>query len=501
MTTVHEENERKYDGALERPLSADGLPQVAQAVPGGTEKLDAVYFDTPDLRLLRSGITLRRRRGGADAGWHLKTPGSNGIRVETRLPLDAGRKRRPPKELVRLTRGAARGEPLAPVARLRTERVITLLVDAERRTLAEVVRDRVSAEEPSAEPSARRAAVTVWEETEVELADGRPELMDEVEEQLRARGLRRSAASSKLGRVLGDRLTEGQEQSEPPAGSVGAALTAYLREQVAAVRALDPAVRHDRPDSVHQLRVAVRRIRSALASHRKLLDRDITDPLDKELRWFGKVLGRARDAEVLGERLGEQAAELPAAGRPAEVSARITARFGRRYRRAHRAALEVMDGRRYFALLDAVDRLAADPPLTRRAERGKAEARRVLKKQRRRTVRRLGTALDLPPGPERDAALHRARKAAKRARYTSESAAPVAGKPAERLRKNMKRIQKPLGAHQDGVVAEPAVLDTADEARHHGEDAFGYGLLYATQRAGEEQQVADAAKARKKAKG
>ncbi|MEW1912588.1 CYTH and CHAD domain-containing protein [Kitasatospora sp. NPDC085895] len=499
MTTVHEENERKYDGALDRPLTADGLSQVSGVVPGGTEKLNAVYFDTPDLRLLRSGITLRRRSGGHDAGWHLKTPGSNGMRVETRLPLATGHKRRPPKELVRLVRGAARGERLAPVARLKTERTVTLLVDAQRRTLAELVRDRVSAKAPTVD-TAPGAGPTVWTETEVELADGGPELLDEVEERLRARGLRRSAASSKLGRVLGERLESPADRAAPPEGSVAAALTGYLREQVAAVHALDPAVRVDRPDSVHRLRVAVRRIRSALAAHRKLLDRSVTDPLEQELRRFGKVLGKARDAEVLGERLAEQASGLPAAGRPAEVSARISARYARRYRRAHRTALQAMDGGRYFALLNALDELAARPPLRKRARRGTSEARKVLERQRRRAVRRLGTALGLPPGRERDEALHRARKAAKRARYAAECAAPAAGRPAGKLRKRMKRIQQPLGAHQDGVVAEPAIVDAAAEARRHGEDTFGYGLLHAVQRAHEEQQVAEAAKARKKAR-
>ncbi|WP_030275464.1 CYTH and CHAD domain-containing protein [Streptomyces sp. NRRL B-24484] len=500
MTTVHEENERKYDGALDGPLTADGLSEVSGVVPGGTEKLNAVYFDTPDLRLLRSGITLRRRSGGGDAGWHLKTPGSNGIRVETRLPLEAGHRRRPPKELVRLVRGTARGERLAPVARLKTERTVTLLVDAERRTLAEMVRDRVSATAPSGADTAPGTGPTVWTETEVELAAGDPGLLDEVEERLRAGGLRRSAASSKLGRVLGERLDEPAGRAEPPAGSVAAALTAYLREQVAAVHSLDPAVRLDRPDSVHRLRVTVRRIRSALAAHRKLLDRSVTDPLDEELRRFGKVLGRARDAEVLGERLAEQASGLPAAGRPAEVSARISARYARRYRRAHQTALQAMDGRRYFALLNALDGLAARPPLRKRARRGTSEARRVLERQRRRAVRRLGSALDLSPGPDRDKALHRARKAAKRARYAAECAAPAAGRPAGELRKRMKRIQQPLGAHQDGVVAEPAIVDSAAGARRHGEDTFGYGLLYAAQRAHEEQQVADAAKARRKAR-
>ncbi|MEV8096978.1 CYTH and CHAD domain-containing protein [Kitasatospora sp. NPDC085879] len=499
MTTVHEEIERKYDGAPRQPLTADGLPRVARAVPGGTERLDAVYFDTPDLRLLRDGITLRRRKGGHDAGWHLKTPASDGIRIETRLPLDAGRGRTPPKELLRLTRGAARGGPLAPVARLRTRREITLLIDADDRTLAEVVRDQVSARTLGG-PDRPPGEVSRWLETEVELAEGTTELLDAVEHRLREEGLRPAAASSKLGRVLGDRLSAGPRPAEPPAGSVGAALTAYLREQAAGLRALDPAVRRDAPDAVHRMRVRVRRLRSALAAHRKLLDGRTVDRLDAELRWFGRVLGRARDPEVLGQRLAAQAAGLPAAARPAEVRARLRARFGRRYARAHRVALEAMGSRRYYALLDAVEELAARPPLTDRARRGGREARRVLERQRRRVLRRLGPALDLPPGPARDKALHRARKAAKRARYAAESVTPLTQKRAGRLRKDMKRVQQPLGDHQDGVVAEAALLEIAARARRRGEDAFGCGMLFAAQRAHEQEQLARAARACAKAR-
>ncbi|WP_354637988.1 CYTH and CHAD domain-containing protein [Kitasatospora camelliae] len=504
MTTAHEEIERKYEGSLSQPLAPDGLPRVTRVVPGGTEHLDAVYYDTVDLRLLRGGITLRRRSGGQDAGWHLKTPGAEDSRTETRLPLDVQDGRRPPEEMVRLTRGAARGRPLSPVAHLRTTRERTVLEGGDGRVLAELVRDEVIAH-PLAPGTfeADGAAADAWVETEVELVDGPRELLDAVEHRLGELGLRRAADRSKLQRALGGRLDglPAEAAAEPAEGSVGAALTAYLREQAAALRELDPAVRLDRPDSVHRMRVHIRRLRSALAAHRRVVDRSVTEPLSRELRWFGRVLGRARDAEVLGERLGTQAAALPAAGRPDEVGARIAEWFGGHYAYAHRAAVHVMENERYFALLDAVEELAARPPLTERAGRGKPEARKALKKQQRRAVRQLGAALDLPPGTDRDAALHRARKAAKRARYAAEALRPAKPGRAERLRKRMKRIQQPLGSHQDGVVAEPALLELAAEARRHGEDTFGHGLLYGRQRAHEEEQVEDAAKAWRKAKG
>ncbi|MEU9134222.1 CYTH and CHAD domain-containing protein [Kitasatospora sp. NPDC048540] len=516
MATVHEEIERKYDGAVDRPLTAAELSHVARLRAGGTEKLDAVYYDTPDLHLLRRGITLRRRTGGHDAGWHLKTPGPAGSRTETRLPLGSGGSRNGdarllPAELVALTRADARGEQVAPVAHLRTRRDLTLLVDGKGRTLAELARDTVSAELLGASarsdgPPAGRSATT-WVETEVELAAGDRALLDEIDARLLQRGLHHSAAGSKLGRALAGRLAAAPARAVPspaepsgggdaPPGSVGAALTACLRAQVAALHELDPAVRMDEPDSVHRMRVTVRRLRSALAAHRRILDRAPADHLDRELRRLGRALGGARDAEVLARRLGEQAAELPPAAHPAAVGAAIRARFEVRYREAHRAVLRVMDGRRYYALLDELERFATRPPLNGRAGRGRSEARRMLRKQRRRTARRLRTALALPPGPRRDRELHRARKAAKRARYAAESVSPLVGGPAGRTVDRMKRIQKPLGAHQDGVMGERALADLAAATPpQDGAAVFGLGVLYARQRRDAPRRVEQAAEA------
>ncbi|MET9617716.1 CYTH and CHAD domain-containing protein [Kitasatospora indigofera] len=518
MATVHKETERTYAGALDHPLSAERLPRVAGVRTGGTERLDAVYFDTPDLRLLRRGVTLRRRTGGHDAGWHLKTPGEDGSRTESRLPLADGSAAHLPPELLARTALDTRGRPVAPVVHLRTRRDLTLLVDEEGNTLAELARDTVSARvlggaPPAPGPGPAPGAVD-WVETEVELVDGGAGLLDAVEAELHRGGLDRAAQQSKLGHALAGRLPDGADAdgwarpaasgpAERPAksGSVGEALTAYLRVQAAALRTLDPAVRLDEADSVHRMRVHVRRLRSALAAHRRILDRTATDPLDHELRWFGKVLGRARDAEVITGRLGGQAEDLPPEGHPAETAARIRTWSGARYREAHRAAVRAMDGRRYFDLLDAVERLAERPPLKGRAARGRAEARRMLDRQRRRTARRLDQALEMAPGPRRDERLHRARKAAKRARYAAESVTPFAGRPAARLRKRAKGIQQPLGAHQDGVLGERALAGMAAAGPPDDRSAFGLGIMYARQRADAARQVKQAARARRRLAG
>jgi CHAD domain-containing protein len=90
----------------------------------------------------------------------------------------------------------------------------------------------------------------------------------------------------------------------------------------------------------------------------------------------------------------------------------------------------------------------------------------------------LDQALDLPPGPDRDLALHAARKRAKRARYAAEAAAPALGAPATGLAGAAKTLQTLLGEHQDSVLARTALRDLAAQAQAAGESSFTYGVLY-----------------------
>src|SRR5436190_7293649 len=132
------ETERKYDVP-----AGFALPNLAGAADASTFDLDATYFDTDDLRLARNRRTLRRRSGGSDAGWHLKTPGDGSSRTEHRLPLDGDAV---PDELQTEVRAVVRRQPLRPLARLRTRRIETPVRDADGRTLAVVAHDHVTAE-------------------------------------------------------------------------------------------------------------------------------------------------------------------------------------------------------------------------------------------------------------------------------------------------------------------------------------------------------------------
>jgi CHAD domain-containing protein len=108
-------------------------------------------------------------------------------------------------------------------------------------------------------------------------------------------------------------------------------------------------------------------------------------------------------------------------------------------------------------------------------------------KAERKADRRLAAAVDVGDG----ALLHRARKAAKRARYAAELRRPIDGSAAaKKAEKHFKRIQRVLGEHQDSVVASDALRRFALTAgTTPGENGFTYGLLYAR-----EQQIAEAAR-------
>jgi CHAD domain-containing protein len=263
------------------------------------------------------------------------------------------------------------------------------------------------------------------------------------------------------------------------ASSAGEVVLAYVRDQVAAISRYDPLVRRDEPDAVHQMRVATRRARSALQAFGAVIEREATRPLCAELKWLAAVLGQARDGEVMQARLTAGLAAVPPALVAGPVEARITAYFTAELAQAHQSALDALDGQRYLRLRGDLDALLADPPLTPLAER---KAGKALAKPVRRAARRLDRALAAVPGAEdRDAAIHEARKAAKRARYAAEAAVPALGGTAAHQAAQAKELQQLLGDHHDSVVARTLLLKLAQQARAAGEDTFTYGLMHQSQ--------------------
>ncbi|MCD2194675.1 CYTH and CHAD domain-containing protein [Actinomycetospora endophytica] len=464
------EVERTFEVASVAVLAAlDPGEVLGREVPVDPEErlLEAVYHDTADLALHAEGVTMRRRTGGPDEGWHVKLPPVGDRREEIQAPLAP----EAPVELLALVRAFTRGRPVQPVARLRTHRRAWRAVTGGGGLVAELVVDAVTACR-----SGDREELA-WTEIEVELGPAAPAgFLDVVTERLAARGIHRSATPSKVARVLGERPVS---VLPAPDGSAAAVVLEYLRGQARSLRRWDPLVRLDREDAVHQMRVAARRIRSVLQSFRRVLHRARTRTLTGELRWLAGELAPARDTEVMHARLDELLAEVPHELVLGPVHAELAAAFARRAAAARDRALAALDGTRYLALLAALDALLAEPPLARRAL---DDADHVLPgevaRARRRVDAAIAAARGIAPGAELDTDLHEARKAAKRLRYASEAARPVLDDSARKGIRRMAARQEQLGVHQDTVVTRATLLELAAGEVAHG---FTLGVMYAAE--------------------
>ncbi|MHB9863902.1 CYTH and CHAD domain-containing protein [Streptomyces sp. YIM S03343] len=487
MTQSKRETERKYDAPSADDTSwlpdFTGVGGIESVVERGVDALDAVYYDTADLRLADGSAVLRRRTGGADAGWHLKLPLPGDSREEVQAPLSDT----VPDDLRDLASSRTREAELTPAVRIRSTRSTRQLVDSDSAVLAELAVDSVHAESLRG-----MRTLAAWTEMEVELAeDADPSLLDMVDKTLHENGIERADNPSKLARALAQTGLSGPRLPDPraetvAAGSVGEEVLGYVDEQVRTLVDLDPAVRRDRPDSVHRMRVTCRRLRSILRSYRSVLAREVTDPIRKDLKWLAGEMGAERDQEVMMERLSSRIKAAPRELVLGPVTARIQIWNTATTAAAHRRTLDALHTPRYTALLDSLAMLTRQPPLRRKAARKpeKVMVKGILKEYDQ-LARRAVHALELSPGTDKDVALHQARKAAKKTRYATEPARASLGKPPKRLGRRVKAVQKVLGDHQDSVVARDTLRNLAVAAHSAGEPGFTWGLLY-----GQEQSVA-----------
>src|SRR3982075_1826169 len=298
------------------------LPDLTGVVDGVTVsppeavRMETVYYDTPDLRLARWGVSLRYRAG---EGWTLKLPAANaagapGNLLERDEHTFQGGSKKPPEAAVAIVRAYVRKAELVPVARLSTLRRRVRLVDAAGARVAEVVDDEVSVRD------GRRVAAR-FREIEVEVTsqpNGANGIVDPLVARLRGAGAGAPDPTPKHIRALGPRAMEPPEVSpeaitpDSPAKDV---IKYVLADSIASLLRQDPLVRTSGdPEAVHQARVATRKLRSHLRTFGPLLDPDWTEPLRSELGWLAMGLGAVRDREVLLERLRERTKALPESG-------------------------------------------------------------------------------------------------------------------------------------------------------------------------------------------
>jgi CHAD domain-containing protein len=430
---------------IEHELKLDAPPGFELPALGGepleSRLFTSVYYDVPGGSLADAGITLRRRTERGKSVWQLKLPAADS-RLELEVP---GGPARVPEELTRLLAAHLRHGPPAPVAELRTRRRGQLVERSG--TSAEVTVDEVAVMD------AQRVA-SAFVEIEIELRAGNPKRLDAIARRLAGAGAERSDGLPKLFRVLG----RNGAAAGPPDGPFEA-LRTLLRKQLREIHAHDPGTRHgEDPESLHDMRVAVRRSRALLRAGRELVATD-TAELDRRLQELGAALGAVRDLDVLLERLRAEAAALDGVdGRSARVLLRALARERTRDRRV---LLRRLGSPAYLELLDDFGRTIDELRPTGAEVSLDELAGRAFKKARR-AARALG---DDPPDDD----LHALRKLGKRARYAAE----LAGK--DEVVRRAKQLQDVLGDHQDAVVAEERLRILAAGAP--AEQAFAAGRL------------------------
>lgn len=423
--------EREVKLAAPRGFRLPPLP----GEPLGARVFTSTYYDTPDLRLAREGVTLRRRVERARGLWQLKLP--RGLaRLELEVPGGPGE---PPSQLRELLVAYTRGQPLGPVAKLRTRRA-GVRVSAGDGPVADVTLDHVAA------LSGRRILLS-FREIEAELLNGNEKALERIEKALRDAGAVDGDSRPKVFRALG--LDPPPAPARPDGSApAGEHLRAMLERQYRALLAHDPGTRlGSDPEELHQMRVATRRLRAFLRAGRPLLEEGWPEPLRSELAWLGGVLGPVRDLDVLIEHLREEARELER--REERAFRRVIRALEDERALARTALLDALATPRYLELLAQLEEAAARPRLVDSdlsvAELAAAEFRKL-----RRAVKRLG---ENPSDDE----LHTVRIRGKRARYAAELAEAAVGRPASRFIREAKVFQDVLGAHQDAVVAEQRV--------------------------------------------
>jgi CHAD domain-containing protein len=441
------------------------LPKLEDIVVNGEVQHDTIdatndYYDTSEHDLRAHGVLLQRRDGDGETGWQLALPDDGG-HTELHWILSDN----PPDEVTTLLTGLSLGKQVASVAKIHTVREryrISAAQDGQ--PCIEVDDDRVRASVGE--------CLLAWREVKVDCGVGARRSTKRLTKRLRAAGARPSRHPSKLAHAVP------AEPAHKSSGPANRALTDYLNAQVDQVVAGDVGLRRGQ-DPIHDTRVAIRRLRSTLRVFRKVFDQSAIGDLDGELKWFAALLGDVRDCQVQQRRFGDALDGMAEELVLGPVRTRIRSDLQAIELPGRTALSEAMESERYLAIMAILRRWRAVPPVDQDIAISALQKR--ARRAQHKADRRLAEALETGD----DVILHRARKAAKRARYAAELCKPV-DKNAKRTVKHYKNIQSLLGDHQDTVVACDALQKMAVAAGTTvGENGFTYGMLYAR-----EQQIA-----------
>ena len=450
-----------------RRLRRDPRIQALRQGRAATRRVDSVYYDTPERTLLRAGLALRLRSDGGRWLQTLKAAGEASaglhVREEWEWPLsgealDFGLLATTPEaKLFRRARVRAR---LAPVFRTEFERTSLRLAFADG-SAAELCIDS------GAIRSGRRSSAI--SEAEIELLAGNPARLYELALDLLSRVPLRLGQASKAerGYALALGLPRRAVKAAPlalnPHDSVGLAFAAIVRSCMAQAQANEGGFLAGRdPEYLHQVRVALRRLRACFSLFKAVVPPAAFAPLTDQIREHSAILGKARDWDVFVHEMLRALRQQRAEETAVVAFQRRCVRLGGAYLRAARAVVASADWQRLWLELgralaegswqQAHDALA--PPVEDFAANLLQLRAAVLKKR--------GKHL-----PSLDAAgRHRLRIAAKKLRYAAEFFAALF--PKRRVRpyvQSLAGMQEVLGDLNDAATLLRLLPEVAAGAR------------------------------------
>jgi CHAD domain-containing protein len=394
--------------------------------------LISTYYDTAAYDLAHARITLRHRIERGKRSWQLKIP-LGGDRQEVEV---AGDQSEPPASLCRLLPLHLGHQKLIPAVTLRVWRS-GMLIRQGRVPVAEIALDRVSGEKNG-------TTIRQFLELEIELRQGDEETLRSLE-----RRMRKAGAVDHDGRPKFFRALSLQSPTPTPQPDRKAPVVEHLKwaleQHVRWLLAHDPGTRLGAEiESLHQMRVATRRLRAVLRTARPILLPAWVTSLQQEIKWLSELLGPARDLDVQIAYFVEESAGLDARDRA--LLEQFICHLRSQRDAAQRLILSELTSARYLELIRRLQQAAQEPSVVESPLTVEQLAKQAFKK-----LRKAIRSLRASPS---ESALHTIRIQTKRARYAAELAQGSVGKPAVRFVKAARAVQGLLGIHQDAIQAE-----------------------------------------------
>ena len=417
---------------LKLAIDADfRLPRVP-GTPLSRRLLISTYYDTDSYDLAQVRITLRRRIERGKQSWQLKIPlGDDRQEVEVN-----GSEAEPPASLLDLLTLHLGRRRLVPMVTLRVWRT-GVLVRHGRVPVAEIAFDHVTALKNG-------SVIQRFRELEIELRQGDDDALHSLEQQMRKAGASDHDGRPKLFHALSLPAPPSPAQPEPKASALEH-LKWALGQHVGWLLAHDPGTRlGTESESLHQMRVATRRLRAVLRTAQPILLQEWATSLQQELEWLSELLGPARDVDVQISYFSEEAAGL--SRRDGQLLAKFVSHLRTQREAMQQVVVSQLASPRYFELIRRLQQAVQAPSVLESSLTTRQLAKREFEKLRK-------AIKQIRPSPS-NAALHKIRIKTKRARYATDLARHSMGKPANRFIKSARAVQDLLGIHQDAIQAE-----------------------------------------------